>query len=1226
MRRSAKWLLSTVLTVAMIASCLPVSSMAAYSPASEGSNPYGINVDVSGVPKQVQQTVASMIAQGEKPVSQKVNKTLAKTVEKACGISLESVKTCLALGLMTGTDGRVDTSRFNLTERQFNQVMAEMLPEYYLGGFEYQCEVTDGIVTAIYFTPASEDAQPASTALAPRGEEGDDPVIDDPETPETPETPDDTTYTADFNWKRSDVYVLAEEGEQSITVTDSEGNEIQAAVTLIYNAETKEVTFGPKTSIDYVVTSVTLTDSEGKVTTIDADDSNISYTTLYALGGYELPDRSMFGENADYASTVKQATFTYEDSEFTDKIDVTNNAMQLHWNQMLTFTRDYAKYFGVAGDFWTSKNTEQTPYGAFKTQLDSYPEDYMPDAVMDYYMENMTLSYMSDVSSYADLLDQKIADCMAQITESMTDVQKFLVIHDWLANNAQFDMGVLVKTMNEEGNPMPSQMTAFGALVSDAMGYDGCICLGYSAAYAVLVQHAFPEIYQNEDGTWKTAEQVGDNDIVDLVQIRFYVDLADISVAGANSGFGSSDEMFSSVHYFNAVKVTQEDGSSSWYYIDSAYDDISTEVMDQCRVETKGNISHKYFMISPTNMLDMFEDSMDYIDSLYDGVVFSRNLIQDEEGNYAYETETDKYGNAHVIWYRNDATNETTYDDDQYEATWFSGATSEITNDGTYWYYVTGPSYSYSSMMAMQEQMGGSGSGSSMSDLFSSDDPEYSDRLVRRPMNAADEPDEDSSSSSSSSGMGSMAEMMGMNIYDDPYAETLFHFGYGSVAPGDSEENGAYYDQIEINNTYYDMYPDLAHTMGLYDGVIYFNLGNKIYMMENVNGDLENVKVTQLKEYNDVYASSDGRDFTGMSFYMDDQSEDNAFHVFNRPIAAISIEDQVTYETQYYTDGDGNVIGQAIVRTGSTPTMTVSIATNYSESYKTDAGDSYQLEAVNYNVDYSKYTDDDPDDTTINRNEEFMWCANVVDTMPMDAMVAEVGSKDTVDVTVDAWCGQDGYVEARTATYGLSDGTNKITDADEDGETDDPTLHHHYIENTREGCYICVHCNDAYQQLSEDDENYEPLPEGATIGHTAEGATEVADLVWSEDGSTCTGTLLCAERHCDAAVGEQVTCDVTYKAKTFATDENNPGTKTCIASYNGNEVGTTEVPVAFLLGDVNGDGILDVSDLLSMARYFGGYSVSFNDNTADVTKDDSVDTSDLLTMARYFGGYIDTFD
>ena len=166
----------------------------------------------------------------------------------------------------------------------------------------------------------------------------------------------------------------------------------------------------------------------------------------------------------------------------------------------------------------------------------------------------------------------------------------------------------------------------------------------------MLVQQAFPEIYQKMDKNgnpvtdvngnyvWKTASEVGDDDIVDLVQIRFYADLAEMSVAGGDSGFGKADEMFGSSHYYNAVKVDQknEDGTITpvWYCIDPAYDDITTEVMDQCRVETKGNISHKYFMISPVNMLGMFEDSMDYIDCLYDGVVFRRNLLQDENGNY----------------------------------------------------------------------------------------------------------------------------------------------------------------------------------------------------------------------------------------------------------------------------------------------------------------------------------------------------------------------------------------------------------------------------------------------------------------------------------------------------------------------------------------------------------------------------------------------------------------
>ena len=1395
MKKRARWLLAVMLTVAMTLSCMPVAS-AAGSRTAKGNrttNPWGINVDLSGVPAQVQATVANMIAQGEEPMEKETDEFLVEVVEDASGISFEAVKGSLGLELLSGAEGAMDTSRFNLGEEEFNRVMKEVLSEYFLTNVAYDYEVEDGIVTGLWFMPAidadsyrgmftasdlwSMYRTPLTAASLSASRLANDPLPEDEtegtgtegtgtegedETDPKPEPANDRPVTLQVKWKdnnkksnrpeRVKVYLddgkdssnnyyylfsTVKDGEVSIVVPnkDSEGNTIKyeiaeegvkngrlegrndafykvttsqdgdtytvintadgkngeeydvafnwgrvkqyvpatqdeidkghsidigigypVALTLVYDAEKKEVGYGPKTTIDFELNSVTLTPKDGdgseKIVLEPTEENGVRYETMYAFGEYESQDRADFGENADYASTIKYATYDCKYGTFEDRKDVTASAEAIHWNQMLTFTRDYAKHFGVAGDFWTSKNTENTPYGAFKTQLDSYPEDYMPDAVMDQYMELMTLAYMSYEQSYGSLLDQKIADCLAQLDDSMTPVQKYLVIHDWIANNAEFDMGVLVKTAAGTGNPDPAQMTAFGTLLSDAMGYDGCICLGYSATFAVLVQQAFPEIYQNTDGTWKTAAEVGDDDIVDLVQIRFYADLAEFSVAGADSGFGKADEMFGSVHYYNAVKV-----GSEWYCIDPAYDDITTEVMDQCRVETKGNISHKYFMISPVNMLGMFKDSMDYIDCLYDGVVFKRKLVKDEDGNYAYETETDKYGDEHVKWYKYDTDEETAYDDEQYEATWFSGAVGEITHDDNYWYYITGPSFSYANMMNMMNQMKDQGMdlGGLKDQMGSESNNSEKDRLVRRPRTAADEPEETEDEGGGTGGTGGMGDFANMSSYDDPYDEILFHFGYGSVLPdekvldnediSEDEKQGPYYDQVLLDETYYDMYPDLVHSMGMYDGVLYFNLGNKIYTMTGADKvtsaeeklTLEDVAIAQLKEYNDVYAKTDGRDFTGMSFYAVSEAdynaegaENNAFHVFNRPIAAICIEDEVSYKDQLVTDADGNPVGQVKVRDTVTPTLTVSIGTNFSESYKTEDGVKYQLEAVDYNPDYSKYTDDDSD-PDVNDNEEFMWCANVVDTMPMDAMLEELASEENtedaeavenasegteddkyVTVTVRAWCGQDGYTEQRTKTYGLSDGTAKVTNEN------DLALNHHYIENEREECDVCVHCNTSYHdEYDEDDDGYKPKDENATYGHYENSKPTFVDIVWNSSYTECAAKIQCSEPHCDHVMRE-IKCNEIIEST--VKDADGTVKPMITASYDGNVVDRQypEGEPSVVLGDVNGDGKINILDLAKLRKYVADSdSVQIDLLAADVNGDGKINILDLAKLRKY---------
>lgn len=1375
MRKKARWLTSVMLTAAMVMSCLPIASAKTYTPSSAqgsaNSNPWGINVDLSGVPAQVQATVANMIAQGEEPMEKQTDALLAKLVERASGISLEAVKASLGLELLQNDMGTFDTSRFNLTESQFNRVMREVLADYYLGDMAYECEVMDGKVTGINYMPTSEASDEMITAamLAEDDEESvssqpmaasfslnneDAAVLSDEDdvdentqditvkvnwkdnnkkanrpdsvtliligkaensdqdtseyydqddsyyyeykfefdqktssktisVPKYDEADNEITYTvsengienggtlngkngatytvtydqanytvtntadgkpgteyeAKFNWVRDDHYVEATKDEIAQGAYQ-EINGVKIALTLVYDSEKKEIGYGLKTSIDFKLESVTLTPKDGdgsEKIVIDATDDRVSYKTLYAFQGNEAPDPSAFGDYASYASTIKYGTIDCDYGTFEDRLDVTASAEQIHWNQMLTFTRDYAKHFGVAGDFWTSKNTEDTPYGAFKTQVDSYPEDYMPDSVMDYYMENMTLAYMSDEMNYGDLLDQRIKDCMDQLDDSMTDVQKYLVIHDWVANNCLFDMGLMSNMMAGTGeNSTPSQMTAFGALLYDVIPknpqdpsqgtLDGCICLGYASTYALLIQHAFPEVYQDGDGKWLNQEQVGDNDIVDLVQIRFYGKLSEISVSPEFGG----DGYFNSVHYYNAVRVGDE-----WYCVDAAYDDINPETMSQCRVETDGNISHKYFMIAPTNMLVMFEDHMDYIDCLYDGVTFERIWNEEEQ---KFESETINGDQTHYKWKRNNNNpmDEQICKDDQYEATWFSGATSEVTYDENYWYYVTGPSFSYASMMnlmnQMKEQEGGSGDNSQLSDLFSSDDPAYKDRLVRRPRTAEDEPVDDGSSSGGGMDLGSLSP------YDDPYDEILFHFGYGSVVPDEEllddedateeEKQGEYYDEVLVDEAYYDLYPDLVHSMGLYKGVLYFNFGNKIYTMTGATSDsLDGVAITLLKEYNDVYANSNGKKFTGMSFYAAEEGKDNAFHVFNRPIAAICIEDEVTYN-------EDGTRGDAI------PTLTVSIGTNFSESNKDEEGNTYTLEALDYNPDYSMYNKMDEDDEYYeyeNTNEEFLWCANVVDTMPMEAMLEELPSEETaeeaedtedaseateddeyVTVTIRAWCGQTGYTEKRTAEFGLSvAGTRTVNE-------EDPALNHHFIENEREDCYVCVHCNDSYHdEYPEDYDGYEPKDEDATYEHYDYDESETPEFVnieWAADYSACTAQLKCAERYCDAAISDTVDC--TVKAEAIDGSDGNTY-RVFTATYMGNVVDKQypDGKPAYTLGDVNDDGEINLKDVVLLRQYYAGGDVTVNELAADVNGDGAVTLKDVVRLRQYYAGW-----
>ena len=118
MKKRARWLLAVMLTVAMTLSCMPVASAKGSKATKVGqnSNPWGLNVDLSGVPGQVQAAVANMIARGEEPMEKETDAFLAEVVEDASGISFEAVKGSLGLELLSGAEGAMDTSRFNLGE------------------------------------------------------------------------------------------------------------------------------------------------------------------------------------------------------------------------------------------------------------------------------------------------------------------------------------------------------------------------------------------------------------------------------------------------------------------------------------------------------------------------------------------------------------------------------------------------------------------------------------------------------------------------------------------------------------------------------------------------------------------------------------------------------------------------------------------------------------------------------------------------------------------------------------------------------------------------------------------------------------------------------------------------------------------------------------------------------------------------------------------------------
>lgn len=776
--------------------------------------------------------------------------------------------------------------------------------------------------------------------------------------------------------------------------------------------------------------------------------------------------------------------------------------MNYYYFQLSQFNQDEAEYFGVAAPFWTSKGVQKQgedgsitgTMGAIKVLCSIDPNDDVPPTTMAFMLQFLPQGFMSYVMTYGEALkairDAGLAQ-VAKLGDSADYVTKLLVLHDWISQVAEFDMGSM-GDITGGGNNDPIQMTAFGALLGGGIGASGveygCICLGYASAFNYMVQN-LPDnksIYKNEDGTWKTPDEVGDNAVVDFAQILYYCDTSDTSVAGNAFGGG----MFNNVHYFNAVKVNKLQGDSNsatmttgepnknWYYVDVCYDDVNTECMAQTRVENAGDLRHVNFLVSPSGLEGRYSKYYDYIDSLYDGYTYTKNKEPDvdDAGNVVLNN-----GKPHYSYTKAENKNETRYTDTCYEDTWFTSICSPIYFDNNYFYYVdtTTNQNLYNNMRRQQSENGNngnSGSGSSgnnsqMQQFMKKMQNQGPDTLEARPRNANYYiRKEDSSSRPGGFSMSSFTKT------DDPFDIILMYYNDLKETSSNFNDDDSNAKVLAEAGTIYKIdtsakdkhtkvennlntecladaaakriYPALVHSTALYDGKLYFNVNNAIYRMDPTTGAVEEVK-----EYNTVYGGikltkdKDGNmvpdtHFPGMSMVIMDSAQDTSSVKYlgtfkNHPLAGLTLRDSYSFAT---TTQQGQTVITGINTTKDQ--LVVSVGTNLSNTYKelvdgkaevkTDASGtsyanrkSYKTESWNYNPSYNQNMGSSDEK---NKNEEFMWCANLVETMPMSDMVSDLSSGATTDVSVEAWCDTPAYTQARTNKYGLTKGEKKYAD------------------------------------------------------------------------------------------------------------------------------------------------------------------------------------------------------
>ncbi len=975
----------------------------------------------------------------------------------------------------------------------------------------------------------------------------------------------DGNFVATFNWEMKKV-----EGKLEADYSNAQ---------LFYDSETGKISAGAPVTIDWECTSVTfkcavcgeeiktqpvmtmpvsvVVDQNnnsvyinvGGTPTLDTTSGGTGVTLVSAMDGgnwYDMQNNPVdaskvnftyqSGDNKGKNSLLlydSQKTAVYVDdqgNQVTNTYDVSTAQMNYYYFQLSQFNQDEAEYFGVAAPFWTSKGVQKQgedgsitgTMGAIKVLCNLDPNQDVPPTTMAYMLQFLPQGFMSYVMNYGEALkgirDAGLAQ-VAKLGDSADYVTKLLILHDWISQVAEFDMGSM-GDITGGGNNDPIQMTAFGALLGGEIGAKGveygCICLGYASAFNYMVQNLpdNKEIYKKTvDGkeVWKTPDEVGDNAVVDFAQILYYCDTSDTSVAGNAFGGG----MFNNVHYFNAVKVNKLQGDSNsatmttgeanknWYYVDVCYDDVNTECMAQTRVENAGDMRHVNFLVSPSGLEGRYSKYYDYIDSLYDGYTYTKNKNPDvdDDGNVVLNN-----GKPHYSYTKAENKNETRYTDTCYEDTWFTSICSPIYFDNNYFYYVdtTTNQNLYNNMRRQQSENGNngsSGSGSSgnnsqMQQFMKKMQNQGPDTLEARPRNANYYIRKEDSSSSGGFSMSSFTKT------DDPFDIILMYYNDLKKTSSNFNDDDSNAEVLAKAGTIYKIdssaadsnlntecladaaakriYPALVHSTALYDGKLYFNVNNAIYRMDPTSG-----KVEEVKEYNTVYGGikltkdKDGNmvpdtHFPGMSMVIMDSAQDTSSVQYlgtfmNHPLAGLTLRDSYSFAT---TTQQGQTVITGINTTKDQ--LVVSVGTNLSNTYKelvdgkaevkTDAAGtsyanrkSYKNESWNYNPSYNQNMGSSDEK---NKNEEFMWCANLVETMPMSDMVSDLKSGETTNVTVEAWCDTPAYTQDRTKKYGLTKGEKKYAaDALPKGHT--WALDELETKSVGNKVYLCSDCHTA---------------------------------------------------------------------------------------------------------------------------------------------------------------------
>lgn len=650
----------------------------------------------------------------------------------------------------------------------------------------------------------------------------------------------------------------------------------------------------------------------------DPDHYQDVYDTLYASYKEQITnqfhDQIFAGVEADlrqkfYEKAIRQAVYTQALGGKTDE----------------TATEEEKAAANEQADAYMKDNEKDISKDAAGFVKSSFGEEAAQQ------MSEQADAFIKDAEEKGVEVQPGVTMTVEQITQNSMANDKIVDLNQDGTNETTANDAIPIYTEQAAKQLAPAVINYWEGNQIGALAIGKSVCLGYSKAYAYLVQASHPEIYgkngastdMSKADNWKEAKDLytfsSDGKKVNT-DGNYSVDLVRITFKANVTMYGETQPDFNSDHFWNAVKV---DGK--WYYVDPCYTDCYSEVMTRDRVETDGYMNHMYFMFSDTTTRN-----------LYDGYF--------KELNTAYkDVATDK----------------------TYEDAWFARAKSDVSSDGTNMYYV----YDSTNLIkrlndSKQDQT-----------TTSKEDTKY--KLVSHPITNKDSGDGDTD----------YTTLIDFTYKPDSNKDDTVVQVYNPETKK-METNDMLTELYAKHAEQADIYPSIAITCAQYEGKLYFNLSNYI-----LSYDLTSGKVATVKKYDTVYGKRDKTNaFGGMSFALVNSADGADFTFHDHPIAGISLKSDgklyVSVATNLaYISGKDDVSN----RTKPTDSKDYTIdSKDNGYGYEFEESN-YNPDYSNYSND--KYSDSMMEQfgykREINDNDEFMWVANLRGTEAMSSIAGE---------------------------------------------------------------------------------------------------------------------------------------------------------------------------------------------------------------------------------------------